>query len=199
MYLFCNSRIHVITLYSGYVCVYYASMLRCWHLVWILVRTDHPCLGVRCHTLSWSRAKRRPPPNPLLHRHSYHSDVASVSSPRYPEAMERVRATFVLLTIQTSSLKNKRATTISISPLLDEQHRSTRPSSIHRRCASRATVCHGRHPVVDSMARATPTPSPSTPCSSDSSTNATAAGKFLPPLIDPPSQSAPFPMALPSG
>jgi hypothetical protein len=49
MYLFCNSRIHVITLYSGYACVYYASMLRCWHLVWILVRTDHPWLGVGCH------------------------------------------------------------------------------------------------------------------------------------------------------
>jgi hypothetical protein len=46
MYLFCNSRIHVITLYSRNVCVYYASMLRCWHLVWILVRTDHPYLGV---------------------------------------------------------------------------------------------------------------------------------------------------------
>jgi hypothetical protein len=25
-------------------------MLRCWHLLWILVRTDHPCLGVGCHT-----------------------------------------------------------------------------------------------------------------------------------------------------
>jgi hypothetical protein len=49
MYFFCNSRIHVITLYSGQVCVYYASMLRCWHLVWILVRIDHPCLGVGCH------------------------------------------------------------------------------------------------------------------------------------------------------
>jgi hypothetical protein len=51
MYLFHNSRIHVITFYSGHVCVYYASMLRCWHLIWILVRTDHPCLGVGCH--SW--------------------------------------------------------------------------------------------------------------------------------------------------
>jgi hypothetical protein len=51
MYLFRNSRIHVMTLYSGHVCVYYASMLRCWHLVWILVRTDHPCLSVGCH--SW--------------------------------------------------------------------------------------------------------------------------------------------------
>jgi hypothetical protein len=51
MYLFCNSRIHVITLYSGHVCVYYVSMLRCWHLVWILVRTNHPCLEVGCH--SW--------------------------------------------------------------------------------------------------------------------------------------------------
>jgi hypothetical protein len=45
MYLFCNSRIYVITLYSGHVCVYYALMLRCWHLVWILARTDHPWLG----------------------------------------------------------------------------------------------------------------------------------------------------------
>jgi hypothetical protein len=52
MYLFCNSRIHVITLYSGHVCMYYASMLQCWHLVWILVRTDHPCLGVGCH-IGW--------------------------------------------------------------------------------------------------------------------------------------------------
>jgi hypothetical protein len=52
----CNSRIHVITLYSGHVCMYYASMLRCWHLVWILVRTDHPCLGVGCHTLATHQA-----------------------------------------------------------------------------------------------------------------------------------------------
>jgi hypothetical protein len=44
-----NSRIHVITLYSSHVCVYYESMLQCWQLVWILVRTDHPCLGVGCH------------------------------------------------------------------------------------------------------------------------------------------------------
>jgi hypothetical protein len=50
MYLFCNSRIYVITLYSGHVCVYYASMLQCWHLIWILVRTDNPHLGVGCHT-----------------------------------------------------------------------------------------------------------------------------------------------------
>jgi hypothetical protein len=54
MYLFCNSRIHVITLYSVHVCVYYASILRCWHLVWILIRTDHPCLGVGCHTMTLS-------------------------------------------------------------------------------------------------------------------------------------------------
>jgi hypothetical protein len=31
--------------------LYYVSMLRYWHLVWILVRTDHPCLGVGHH--SW--------------------------------------------------------------------------------------------------------------------------------------------------
>jgi hypothetical protein len=29
---------------------YYASMLQCWHIVWILVRIDHPCLGVGCLT-----------------------------------------------------------------------------------------------------------------------------------------------------
>jgi hypothetical protein len=49
MYLFYNSRIHIITLYLGHVYVYYASVLRCWHIVWILLRTDHPCLGVGCH------------------------------------------------------------------------------------------------------------------------------------------------------
>jgi hypothetical protein len=30
--------------------LYYVSMLWCWHLIWILVRTDHPCLGVGCHS-----------------------------------------------------------------------------------------------------------------------------------------------------
>jgi hypothetical protein len=45
----CSSRIHVITPYSGHVCVYYASMLQCCHLIWILVRTDHPCLTLGCH------------------------------------------------------------------------------------------------------------------------------------------------------
>jgi hypothetical protein len=49
MYLFCNSKIHVITLYSDHVYVHYASMLQCWHLVWFLVMTDHHCLGVGCH------------------------------------------------------------------------------------------------------------------------------------------------------
>jgi hypothetical protein len=29
--------------------LYFTSMLRYWHLVWILVRTNHPCLGVGCH------------------------------------------------------------------------------------------------------------------------------------------------------
>jgi hypothetical protein len=32
--------------------LYYASMLQCWQLVWILVRTNHPRLGVGCHTPS---------------------------------------------------------------------------------------------------------------------------------------------------
>jgi hypothetical protein len=30
--------------------LYYVSMIWCWHLIWILVRTDHPCLGVGCHS-----------------------------------------------------------------------------------------------------------------------------------------------------
>jgi hypothetical protein len=30
--------------------LYYASMLWCWHLVWILVRTNDPCLGVGHHS-----------------------------------------------------------------------------------------------------------------------------------------------------
>jgi hypothetical protein len=29
--------------------LYYMSMFQCWHLVWILIRTNHPCLGVGCH------------------------------------------------------------------------------------------------------------------------------------------------------
>jgi hypothetical protein len=35
--------------------LYYASMLRCWHLFWILVRTNHPCLGMGCHNSSSSK------------------------------------------------------------------------------------------------------------------------------------------------
>jgi hypothetical protein len=31
--------------------LYYASMLQHWHLAWILVRFEHPCLGVGCHTV----------------------------------------------------------------------------------------------------------------------------------------------------
>jgi hypothetical protein len=31
--------------------LYYTSILRYWHLIWILVSTDHPCWGVGCH--SW--------------------------------------------------------------------------------------------------------------------------------------------------
>jgi hypothetical protein len=57
MYLFCNSITHVITFYSGHVCVYYASTLRCWHLIWILVSTDHPCLGVEYHNMSTNHFK----------------------------------------------------------------------------------------------------------------------------------------------
>jgi hypothetical protein len=40
-------------------------MLRCWHLVWILVRTDHPYLGVRCHSWSPPRTQSTPVPLPV--------------------------------------------------------------------------------------------------------------------------------------
>jgi hypothetical protein len=30
--------------------LYYASMLQYWQLIWILVITNYPCLGVGCHT-----------------------------------------------------------------------------------------------------------------------------------------------------
>jgi hypothetical protein len=39
--------------------LYYVSMLRCWHLVWILVRTDHPCFGVGCHRFKHTRYDRK--------------------------------------------------------------------------------------------------------------------------------------------
>jgi hypothetical protein len=29
--------------------MYYASMLQCWQLIRILVRTNYPCLRVGCH------------------------------------------------------------------------------------------------------------------------------------------------------
>jgi hypothetical protein len=32
--------------------MYYASMLQCWQLIMILIRTNHPCLRVGCHRLS---------------------------------------------------------------------------------------------------------------------------------------------------
>jgi hypothetical protein len=49
MYFFCNSRIHIITLYSGHVCVYYASMLRCWH-----------ARSGACHPISHCKLARQP-------------------------------------------------------------------------------------------------------------------------------------------
>jgi hypothetical protein len=76
-------------------------MLRCWHLVRILVRTDHPCLGVGCHT------------HPPLHhqiRNTLHRmllNLASLNSaspdPQYPTSasvgsgMARMVVSVVLL------------------------------------------------------------------------------------------------------
>jgi hypothetical protein len=88
MYLLCNSRIHVITLYSGHVCVYYASMLQCWHLVWILVRTDHPCLGVGCHiepipSSLQQHIKQKPSSSSPTINTSHHSPTLITSSLPY--------------------------------------------------------------------------------------------------------------------
>jgi hypothetical protein len=50
MYLFCNSRIHVITLYSSLVCVYYASILQCCISYGSWLGLTNPYLGVGYHT-----------------------------------------------------------------------------------------------------------------------------------------------------
>jgi hypothetical protein len=34
--------------------LYYVSMLRYWHLIWILIMTNHPCLRVGCHITALS-------------------------------------------------------------------------------------------------------------------------------------------------
>jgi hypothetical protein len=39
--------------------LYYTSMLQHWHLVWILVRTDHPCLGVGFHSFVLKPSRHR--------------------------------------------------------------------------------------------------------------------------------------------
>jgi hypothetical protein len=39
--------------------LYYASMLRCWHLVWILVRTDHPYFRVGSLRFKHTRYDRK--------------------------------------------------------------------------------------------------------------------------------------------
>jgi hypothetical protein len=84
MSLFCNSRIHAITLYSGHVRVYYASMLRCWHLIWILVRTDHPCIGVGCHSRN-ARCPSLTDKAPTAHRRWPPPTArASPATPSYP-------------------------------------------------------------------------------------------------------------------
>jgi hypothetical protein len=51
--------------------LYYALMLRCWHLVWILVMTDHLYLGVGCHTLSITERIARVGPLSLFINSNY--------------------------------------------------------------------------------------------------------------------------------
>jgi hypothetical protein len=130
MYLFCNSKIHVITLYSGQVCVYYASILRCWHLVWILVRTDHPCLGVRCHT-------DRPCLKPVTTR--------PCSAP--PPGKRVVPSSFVVPAAIPRHTFPAQVTVKPCRPSTFEAGRLTRPclrSSV--RCACRTAVAFPRAP-----------------------------------------------------
>jgi hypothetical protein len=49
MYLFCNSRIHLVTLYSGQVCIVLCINASVFEHHMDLVRTEHPCFGVGCH------------------------------------------------------------------------------------------------------------------------------------------------------
>jgi hypothetical protein len=55
MYFFCNSRIHVITLYSGHVCVVLCVNASVLAPRMDLVRIDHPYLGVGHHNWYQSR------------------------------------------------------------------------------------------------------------------------------------------------
>jgi hypothetical protein len=49
------------------MCVmYYASMLRCWQLIRILVRTNYPFLRVGCHTLHLIELDRLAPCDTIL-------------------------------------------------------------------------------------------------------------------------------------
>jgi hypothetical protein len=48
-------------------------MLSCWHLVWILVRTNHPYLGVGCHSCTIWRS-------PVIAGHPQRSTQASTKA-----------------------------------------------------------------------------------------------------------------------
>jgi hypothetical protein len=58
--------------------LYYVSMLRCWYLIWILVRTDHPCLGVGCHNMTLGAIRGWPIHYPGIH-HCRRGEVSSNS------------------------------------------------------------------------------------------------------------------------
>jgi hypothetical protein len=58
--------------------LYYASILWCWHLVWILVRTDYPCLGVGCH--SWYQSQIL-----ILGLVGYNTTLTAIFSKTYSE------------------------------------------------------------------------------------------------------------------
>jgi hypothetical protein len=57
LYFFCNSRTHVITLYSGHVCdvLCVNALVLTTHM--ILVRTNHPCLRVGRHNMDGGEAR----------------------------------------------------------------------------------------------------------------------------------------------
>jgi hypothetical protein len=71
--------------------MYYASMLRCWQLVRILVRTNHPCLRVGRHNIYRRRFHFRPQLCTFPFLFLWHPQIAKISAVYSDEAGRDLR------------------------------------------------------------------------------------------------------------